>query len=248
LTYPSATEADVRFFSEHGWIQVDGALDPSDLRQLITRCQEIFDKRETMARSFDWAWERGAGSTERELRPVESSPTEQYPELSDSPVRAWAQTYASALMASDVEFWYDRFVASPPVREASTLWHQDEGYWGRNLSDRGITCWLPFHDVDEANGCPQFVDGGHKDGVLPHHRAGRLAGDQLQCEPDESRALARPLTAGAVTFHHSKTPHTNAANRSTEWSRILNLHFRRAGSEGEGDHYPWKVLVDQFTG
>jgi hypothetical protein len=37
-------------------------------------------------------------------------------------------------------------------------------------------------------------------------------------------------------------------NASSAWRRSLTQHFRVVGSEGEGDHYPWKVYVNQFTG
>jgi hypothetical protein len=128
------------------------------------------------------------------------------------------------------------------------LERQDEGYWGRNLFDRGITCWMPFHDVDVDNGCMHFVDGGHTDGVLVHRRPDGVASDLLLCEPDTSRAVARPVRLGGVTFHHSKTPHMTTPNRTDRWRKILTQHFRQAGTEGEGDHYPWKVYVNQFTG
>ena len=38
------------------------------------------------------------------------------------------------------------------------------------------------------------------------------------------------------------------ANVTDSWRRILTQHLRVAGAEGEGDHYPWKVYVNQVTG
>jgi ectoine hydroxylase-related dioxygenase (phytanoyl-CoA dioxygenase family) len=128
------------------------------------------------------------------------------------------------------------------------LWHQDEGYWGRNLDERGITCWMPMHDVDPQNGCMHFIDGGHKLGVLEHRQPDDVQSDLLYCEPDESKAVACPLRLGGVTFHHGKTPHMTPANQSSTWRRALTQHLRVVGSEGEGDHYPWKVYVNQITG
>ena len=246
MTYPVATEADGRFFADHGWIQVDDAVDPADLEHLMARCEEILDQRDTLA--FDWAWEAGTPREKREFKLVQSSPTRLFPELDESRFRRWARQFASSLMGFEVEFWYDQFLAKPPQKGATTYWHQDEGYWGRNLFDRGITCWMPFHDVDVDNGCMHFVDGGHTDGVLVHRRPDGVASDLLLCEPDTSRAVARPVTLGGVTFHHSKTPHMTTPNRTDRWRKILTQHFRQAGTEGEGDHYPWKVYVNQFTG
>lgn len=144
---------------------------------------------------------------QREFTIVQASPTKFWPELNDSRFRRWAIEFATALLARPVEFWYDQFLAKPPAKGAATLWHQDEGYWGRHLDDRGLTCWMPFHDVDERNGCMHFVDGGHRDGILEHHHPDDIQSDLLFCRPDETRAVAVPLTLGSVTFHHGKTPH-----------------------------------------
>jgi hypothetical protein len=37
-------------------------------------------------------------------------------------------------------------------------------------------------------------------------------------------------------------------NRSDGWRRAVTTHMRVVGSLGEGDHYPWKVYVNQITG
>jgi phytanoyl-CoA hydroxylase len=246
MAYPIATEADRAIFEEHGWIVVTDAIDPADLVELEAHCQEILDKKETMA--FDWAWEEGKSPAERDFKIVQSSPTMFWPALNESRFRHWAIEFASVLMDEPVEFWYDQFLAKPPQKGATTYWHQDEGYWGRNLDDRGLTCWMPFHDVDEANGCMHFIDGGHRDGVLEHRQPEGIKSDLLFCEPDESRMVSCPITLGSVTFHHGKTPHMTTPNVTDSWRRILTQHLRVAGTEGEGDHYPWKIYVNQATG
>ena len=50
-----------------------------------------------------------------------------------------------------------------------------------------------------------------------------------------------------MTFHHSKTPHMTTGNETDAWRRILTQHLKVEGTEGEGDHYPWKIWVNQFT-
>jgi phytanoyl-CoA hydroxylase len=247
VKYRSATEADVQFFDEHGWIVVDDVIDPADLVQLEARCDEIIANKDEVA--FDWAWEKGEDRTKREFRILQASPSHRTDEFDHAPFRTWAVEFASTLMGFPVEFWYDQFLAKPgDGKSVPTLWHQDEGYWGRNLDDKGITCWMPFHDVDVSNGCMQFIDGGHRDGVLEHRRPANIQSDLLMCEPDERRAVACPIPLGSVTFHHSKTPHMTTANVAPGWRRILTQHLKAIGVEGEGDHFPWKVYVNQFTG
>jgi len=246
VPYPECSDAERRFYAEHGWLVVADAIDPADLAELARRCQPILDHKEKLA--FDWAWEKGVDRTERAFKIVQGSPKFVWPEIERTRFRAWMLAFASALVGRPVEFWYDQFLAKPPREGAETYWHQDEGYWGRNLDERGITCWLPLQDVDERNGCMHFVDGGHKDGVLEHRQPEHVQSDLLRCEPDLSRAVACPIHAGSVTFHHGKTPHMTPANRSDAWRRAVTTHMRALGTLGEGDHYPWKVYVNQFTG
>ena len=163
---------------------------PTIWRTSSERCDEILEKRDTLA--FDWAWEEGKDRDQRDFRILQSSPTIFFPEINDERFRAWAIEFGSGLMGRPVEFWYDQFLAKPPQKSATTCWHQDEAYWGRNLDDLGLTCWMPLHDVDQRNGCMNFIDGGHLDGVLEHHQAPGVKSDLLSCEPDEDRGRRLP--------------------------------------------------------
>jgi ectoine hydroxylase-related dioxygenase (phytanoyl-CoA dioxygenase family) len=246
MVYREALKSDVAFFHKHGWIVVENAIDPAALVEVQERCEPILQKKHKLA--FDWAWEKGKDKDQREFKIVQGSPTMVWPEISHTRFRQWMLAFGSALMNAEVEFWYDQFLAKPPRDGAPTYWHQDEGYWGRNLFDRGITCWMPLQNVDERNGCMHFIDRGHRDGVLKHAQPDHIQSDLLFCEPDVSRTKACPIVAGSVTFHHSKTPHMTPANVSDGWRRAVSTHLRIVGSLGEGDHYPWKVYVNQATG
>ena len=245
--YPAATAEDVEFYNSEGYLIVRGAINVSDLEVLEAACDRILEKRHKVA--FDWAWEEGVSKENRLFHIVQASPSGLDPDLLvDNPYRHWMVKFASKLMGEQVEFWYDQFLAKPPEISEPTFWHQDEGYWGRNLDEKGITCWLPLHDVDTRRGCMHFIARGHRDGVLTHQRVAGLQSDLLRCEVDESRVVACPIELGDVTFHHSKTPHMTPRNETDQWRRILTNHFKVSGTGGEGDHYPWKVCVNQFTG
>ena len=68
MPYPTATEKDVTSFWEHGFMVVRDAIDPVDLETLIVHCDEILEKKDTMA--FDWAWEKGTPREKREFKIV----------------------------------------------------------------------------------------------------------------------------------------------------------------------------------
>lgn len=246
MAYPHPSDSEIAFFLEHGWLVVKDAIPPEALTEVSERCDLIIQKKHKLA--FDWAWEKGKAKEDREFKIVQGSPTYVWPEISRTAFRTWMLKFGSALMGAEVEFWYDQFLAKPPRDGAPTYWHQDEGYWGRNLLDRGITCWMPLQDVDERNGCMHFIDGGHRDGVLVHRQPEHVQSDLLFCEPDESRMVSCPIRAADVTFHHGKTPHMTPANLSDGWRRAVTTHMRIVGTPGEGDHYPWKVYVNQITG
>lgn len=246
MTYPHASAEQITFFEEHGFVVVADAIPSADLDELERRCDRLLDDRERLAN--DWAWDEAESLEGRSFRIVQSSPSFVWRDITKAPYRVWLAEFAEALMRRRLEFWYDQFLAKPPGRSVPTAWHQDEGYWGRNLDDRGVTAWIPLQDVDPTNGCMHFIDRGHRLGVLPHHRVPGMQSDLLTCEVDERSMIACPICRGDVTFHHSKTPHMTPANTGKAWRKAVSNHLQAVGAGGEGDHYPWKITVDQKIG
>ena len=259
--YPDATPEHIAFFREHGYLVLDDVIPLDDLDELTERCRPLVEKRESL--SYDWAWDERESKDERSFKIVQSSPAIVWPEIAEAPHHRWAMAFAARLMDDrPMEILLDMFLGKPPtgvhgregeaskkvVRSVPTYWHQDEAYWGRNLDDRGITCWIPLQDTDAVNGCMHFIDGGHLDGVQHHHLVEGVQSDLLSCDVDSSRQVVCAVRRGGVTFHHSKTPHMTTANTSDEWRNVVTQHMQVVGSGGEGGHYPWKVYVNQMTG
>jgi phytanoyl-CoA hydroxylase len=246
MAFPRPEHAQIDFFGAHGYLVVEDAIPQADLDELEGQCDRILKDKEALA--YDWAWDARESREQRSFRIVQASLRSSWKESRDAAYNRWLVGFASALMNQNVEFWYDQFLAKPPGRSVPTYWHQDEAYWGRNLYDRGITCWIPLQDVDAKNGCMHFVDRGHLDGILPHRPVDGVQSDLITCSVDESRKVSCPIKRGAVTFHHSKTPHMTPANSSTRWRKAVANHMQEIGAGGEGNHYPWKIRVNQRTG
>ena len=246
MFYPEATTEHLAFFKEHGYLVLTDVIPAEDLDELEARCRPLVDDRHKL--SYDWAWDEKEDKADRSFRIVQSSPAIVWPEVIDAPHHRWVTAYSASLLGNDVEVLLDMFLGKPPSKSVPTYWHQDEGYWGRNLDDKGVTCWIPLQDVDERNGCMHFIDGGHAHGVLEHKLVDGVQSDLLRCEPDLSRIVICPIRRGSVTFHHSKTPHMTPANTSSAWRNVVTQHMQVVGAGGEGDHYPWKVYVNQRTG
>lgn len=246
MLYPHATAEQIEFFNEHGWLVVEDAIPQKDLDELEHYCDLILTQKEKLA--YDWAWDAKEDRENRSFRIVQSSPSLVWAEADEAAYRKWLVAFGSELTGLKLEFWYDQFLGKPPGKSTPTYWHQDEGYWGRNLRNKGATCWIPLQDVTEKNGCMHFIDRGHKGDVLKHHPVEGMASDLLTCEPDEKRTVVCPIRRGSVTFHHSNTPHMTTANTSDTWRKAVSNHMQEVGAGGEGDHYPWKFYVNQKTG
>jgi phytanoyl-CoA hydroxylase len=231
---------------------VEDAIPPADLDEIERHCDMILADKDKLA--FDWAWDAKETREERSFRIVQSSPSFVWKDVKDMAYRKWLVQFGRSLTGLELDFWYDQFLGKPPtlagqaVKSAPTDWHQDEGYWGRNLRNKGATCWIPLIDVDARNGCMHFIDGAHKGAVLTHKPVEGMASDILHCAPDLSRMVVCPIKRGSVTFHHSNMPHMTTANLSENWRKAVSNHMQAHGAGGEGDHYPWKFYVNQRTG
>jgi ectoine hydroxylase-related dioxygenase (phytanoyl-CoA dioxygenase family) len=249
MTYPVADAEAIAFFREHGYLIVRDAVPQEDLDELESYMDKIIDDPQKYL-AFDWAWSEDEAREDRSFKIIQAGPQLSWPDIDKAAFRNWAVEYGGALLGKNVEFWYSQFLAKPPGKSVPTYWHQDEGYWGRNLIDNGLTCWFPLQDVNTTNGCMHFIDRGHKDGVLEHRIVEGVKSDLLTCmdHVDESRKVACEIKRGDVTFHHSATPHMTTANVGDAYRKALTQHMQTPDAGGEGDHYPWKIWVDQRTG
>jgi phytanoyl-CoA hydroxylase len=244
MAYPTPGPEDRARFHRDGFLVVENAIPEDELTRLNDAASEILRRKHELAR--DWDWRKGQNLSERTFRIVQCFFSNHFEWAKEAPFRTWATRYAEGLMGNELVFWYDQFLGKPANEGAATPWHQDEGYWGKNLWDLGITCWMSFHDVDVSNGCMHFVRGGHKNGVLEHRVSADHASGLLLCDvPANSDVVACPLRAGSVTFHHGKTPHMTPPNLSGNWRLTLAQHFRPPHVETEGGDYPWRVRISQ---
>lgn len=246
MYYSSPPAEDLRRFEADGFLVVENVIDAEECAALAAMGQEIIQGPRDGTN--DWDWRQGEPLEKRAYRIVQCGVDQRFPWIVNSRFRGWAARFGAALMHQEMEFWYEQFLGKPPGIGAPTPWHQDEAYWGRTLSDRGITCWTAFHSVGPENGCMHFVRGGHGR-LLEHHNPPEMASDLLLCEiPKGVEVVACPIDVGSVTFHHSRTPHMTTGNSSGNWRAVLTQHFRNpACRDAPEENYPWRVKVSQRT-
>ena len=112
-----------------------------------------------------------------------------------------------------------------PARVGGALpWHQDEAYWDPSFDYRALACWMPLDPATVESGCMSFIPGSHRGDLRMHHRFAADYSDHVVYAEgvDSSKAIAAPAGAGGAVFHHCRTLHSSAPNRSD--------HARRAYS------------------
>ena len=251
MPYPTATDEQIAFFREHGCLVVEDAIDPDDLARSRSTATTIIEQQARRWPSTGPGTRdeptRGALVQDRAVVPVaglaRASTTRRSGRgPSSSAPRSWG---------SRVEFWYDQFLGKPPHNDAPTYWHQDEGYWGRNLDDKGITCWIPLQDVDDdaTAACTSSTAATATACSSTSQRRGRAERPARAASPTRRRTVACPITLR----QRDVPPLQDAAHDHGQRLRPLAqgghpAHAGRRSAGGEGDHYPWKIYVNQFTG
>ncbi len=109
-----------------------------------------------------------------------------------------------------------------PARIGSGVpYHQDNAYFCQSPPDM-LTVWVAIDPVTEANGPVYYVNGSHREGVLPTKPSG-VRGNSigLAFPPDTPLSAQRCalLAPGDASIHHCNTVHHSAPN-TTEVSRL----------------------------
>lgn len=147
--------------------------------------------------------------------------------------------FAAGLAGADgIRLWHDQLLYKPPSTDrdhGNVGWHTDRQYWRSCSSEEMLTCWVPFHDCDEATGGVSFVAGSHAwpdqggldffDPDLARQEAALGASGRAV------RKVVPRLRRGDVTFHHSRTVHGSGANRTAAPRRSMAIHLQPSGNE-----------------
>ena len=111
----------------------------------------------------------------------------------------------------------------PPGIGKPTPPHQD-GYYFMVDPPQAVTGWLALEDVDDGNGCLQYVRSSHASkGWRPHGKSEILGFSQGVTDfgtPDDvANTAGQPGPAGMMLMHHCKTVHWASPNESPTRSR-----------------------------
>lgn len=133
----------------------------------------------------------------------------------------------SKVLGPDVLLWYSVIFVKQKGTTGYVPWHQDSTYWA--MSEQvGLTAWLALSDVNEENGCVNYIPESHKSDFLSHEIDNRadnmLHRGQTIKGFDGSSAKPIILKAGEMSLHDLKLLHSSGPNLSE--NHRLGIAFR----------------------
>lgn len=136
-----------------------------------------------------------------------------------------------AVIGPNILFWSDKVVFKSEEANFGTPWHQDWPYW---KGIHKVTLWLALDEIDERNGCLQFVRGSHRD-THEHHGgsgAGAVFSAQLDATAvDPARVVTVPCPIGTAVLFHDLTLHDSLPNSSHRDRYALAITYKDAAAE-----------------
>lgn len=147
------------------------------------------------------------------------------------------------------------YIFKPPNIGGEVVCHQDSTYIYTD-PESCVGFWFALEDATLANGCMQFLPGGHR---LPLKRRnyrnaeGTLITETLDDSPwPDARLLPAEAAAGTLVIFDGRSPHLSAANRSSRSRHAYTLHVidRQCRYPGEnwlqrGDHLPLRGFAPE---
>jgi ectoine hydroxylase-related dioxygenase (phytanoyl-CoA dioxygenase family) len=200
-----ASDDEVGFFQDHGWVRLAGLVDPGAVAMLRERATGYLGAREKAGRTLvDQAFgqSRDVAENDEAFRALATSPV-----MGANAVRLLRGVRAVRIQVTNL-------LVKEPGEHAATEFHQDFPWMPMDRSAM-LTVWLALVDVPADMGALRFFSGSHRHGLLGRSFT-RAGDDQLSQHPWLKELEPSPpldLRAGDATVHHALTVHGAPANR-----------------------------------
>lgn len=125
------------------------------------------------------------------------------------------------VLGPNILVWSAEFFIKEPGTKAFVSMHQDLTYWGLDAVDGLVTAWIALSSATVASGCMDFVQGSHKNPILPHadtHGEDNLLsrGQEVAVDIAPEDKTAIELKPGQMSLHHGLTIHGSGPNVSDD--------------------------------
>jgi hypothetical protein len=148
------------------------------------------------------------------------------------------------VLGPDIMLYSVEFLIKEPHTKHVVTMHQDLTYWGMGDMDNILTAWLAVSDATPQSGCMDFVQGSHKNPILPHEDSfdnhNLLSrGQEIAVDIAEEDKVSVELMSGQISLHHGLTIHGSGPNSSNDRRigvAIRYLSPKMTSAHGEKDY------------
>jgi Phytanoyl-CoA dioxygenase (PhyH) len=262
------SDSDVEFYAEHGWYLSKKLFTDGEVDELVAASERYYagerDRTLPLRPPRLAYWDPSQGDVQRHNDYVHY----EHDGLAKILRKPLLGAVAAALArAREIRMFQSTLIYKPPIAaEPSNIvpWHFDKHYWSPSTSDKMLTAFIPFHDCGEQMGTITMIDRSHlwreigRDDSMTRHFAERQ-GSELEHVLAENAAYNNAevvkvpmiIPKGHVSFHHCRTYHGSASNRSDRPRRAVSFHLQDGDnsyrrfvlSTGEALAYNHDVLV-----
>lgn len=246
------SDSDVEFYAKHGWYLSKKLFTDGEVDELVAASERYYagerDRTLPLRPPKLAYWDPSKGDVQRHNDYVHYEHDGLAKLLRKPLVGAVAAALAGA---EEIRVFQSTLIYKPPIADEPTNivpWHFDKHYWSPSISDKMLTAFIPFHDCDEETGTITMIDGSHRwqeigrDDSMTRHFAER-DGSDLERVLAENAAYNNAevvkvpvdILKGHVSFHHCRTYHGSAANRSPRPRRAVSFHLQ----DGENAYRPF---------
>ena len=263
-----ATQQQIDFFQENGYLKFGKVLDSAEVAAMRTGLDAVIELE--LGEGDDSSPEFKYGHDRRENRLNRGAG---HPRAIHQYVNMWkrdvhyeraihhpliAGTARALLDTPEVRLWHDQVISKPPHDNGHFGFHHDFFFWP--LSPPNIvSCWLALDDATVDNGCMHVMPKSHKDerfSIAARTEANAAAAKAREegREPppnqwterqnmDISHGIPVELKAGECMFHHCLNFHGTPPNVTERQRRAFVMIFMAQGVRYHNAQSPGHILV-----
>lgn len=236
------TRGEIEFYRQNGFLPVPDVIPATRIQALQERVAtlcEHWEGEEARRLGVQQEADAGGGVAVKSSRTVRKlSFLVRHEPLFEQLVRSPALLdLVEALLGRPFALYADEAFLKPPHHGSAKLPHQDNSYFGVRPDDALLTAWCALDDATVENGCLHYLPGSHREGRVNHEPVPGTP-HQVPAGVNLEDAVAAPIRAGGVIFHHGLVLHFSPPNRTSRWRRAYTCHFVRTDAEDLGTRDP----------
>lgn len=220
------SQEETEFYKEQGYLVVENVVTETELTALRSELDTLVkDSAAVTKNNHIYDLEETHSSQDPRVRRIKE-PHKVMPSVAALMRQPALLSILTRLLGPGVRFQTAKLNMKAAGYGAAVEWHQDWAFYPHTNDDL-LAVGVMLDDVDDINGPMQVIPGSHKGKICNHHAGDYFCGaiDPTRNEFDINSAVALKGSAGSVTFHHVRTIHGSALNRSDRSRNFLLYQF-----------------------